>query len=72
MSTRSERFAVVTGASSGIGLAVAQALLDEGMTVIAVQRSAPSQTHPRLLFQQADLSDMEATRAAGAAIHATT
>lgn len=59
-----ERVVVVTGASSGIGEAVAQKLLADGMTVIAVQRSAPKESHARLLFQEADLSDMDATREA--------
>ena len=63
-----ERVVVVTGASSGIGEAVAQKLLADGMTVIAVQRSAPKETHPRLVFHAADLSDMAATREAGRSI----
>ena len=36
----SNRVAIVTGASRGIGHAVAQRLIDEGATVIAMQRSA--------------------------------
>ncbi|VTU16257.1 3-oxoacyl-[acyl-carrier-protein] reductase FabG [Variovorax sp. PBL-H6] len=60
-----DRVVVVTGASSGIGEAVAQKLLADGMTVIAVQRSAPRESHPRLVFYPADLSDMAATREAG-------
>jgi len=55
--------AVVTGASSGIGAAVAQALLERGVTVVTLQRSAPKYRHPNLHFRPIDLSDLEATQA---------
>jgi len=57
---------VVTGASSGIGLAIAERLLERGLTVVTMQRSSPQQDHPRLLHVGVDLADMEATRAAAA------
>jgi len=49
--------AVVTGASAGIGEAIAQRLLDDGRTVIALQRRAPRIKHERLLHREVDLSD---------------
>ncbi len=54
--------AVVTGASAGIGEAVAKALLERGLTVVSVQRSAPKIAHPNLHFRQADLTDLAATQ----------
>ena len=54
--------AVVTGASSGIGAAVAKMLLERGLTVVALQRSAPKLKHPNLHFRQIDLADLAATK----------
>lgn len=62
--------AVVTGASSGIGEAIAQRLLDAGGTVVALQRRAPRIRHERLRFVEADLSDAAAARQAGVEIAA--
>jgi 3-oxoacyl-[acyl-carrier protein] reductase len=48
--------AVVTGASRGIGLAVARRLLDDGYHVIGVQRSAPP-AGDDIEFVAADMAD---------------
>lgn len=62
--------AVVTGASSGIGEAIAGRLLDEGHTVIALQRRAPQLKHERLLFFEVDLADAQGATAVAADIAA--
>ena len=54
--------AVVTGASRGIGLAAARALLDEGATVVGVARTPTDESRAleaaaRFRFHRADLSD---------------
>jgi NAD(P)-dependent dehydrogenase (short-subunit alcohol dehydrogenase family) len=61
----SSEAAVITGASSGIGEAVARALLERGLTVITLQRSTPKIKHPNLHFRQIDLTDLEATKSLG-------
>ena len=63
-----EGVAVVTGASSGIGEAVARQLLDRGCTVVAVQRRAPRIEHERLAFHPVDLADGAAAAGVAAEI----
>jgi len=54
----SDRLAVVTGTSAGIGRAVAQALLDEGWTVVGLSRRTAPVEHPAYRHLQVDLGDL--------------
>src|SRR6204780_4045207 len=67
---------VVTGASSGIGLAAAQTFLDEGYDVISIARRECPLSSPRLTSIAVDLADAAATHeavmAAAARMPATT
>lgn len=65
-----EGMAIVTGASSGIGEAIARRLLEEGCSVVALQRRSPRIRHERLLFREVDLADPAAAQQAGAEIAA--
>lgn len=58
-----EGVAVVTGASSGIGEAIARHLLESGHTVVTLQRKPPRLKHERLLHYAVDLIDVAATKA---------
>ncbi len=58
--------AIVTGGSAGIGLSIAQHLLDAGYQVINMARRAPELKHERLHNIQVDLLDAKATEQAAA------
>lgn len=56
----------VTGGSSGIGRAVVRRMLAEGLRVLTIDRQPPPAVLDGETWIEADLSDAEATRAAGA------
>lgn len=58
------RRAVVTGSSSGIGLAVAQTLLEQGWQVAGFDLALPRIEHPAFSSVNVDLTDGPATDAA--------
>jgi NAD(P)-dependent dehydrogenase (short-subunit alcohol dehydrogenase family) len=62
--------AVVTGGSSGIGWATAQAMLARGWQVVSLAHEAPPEARPGLHAEICDLADAAATAAAGARIAA--
>ena len=53
------RFALVTGTSSGIGLAIVNYLLDEGYMVFAVSRSGTPIDHGHIIDINADIRKEE-------------
>ena len=55
---------VLTGGSSGIGLAAVQAFLDAGYEVINISRGHCPLSSPRLTSMAVDLTDSAATREA--------
>ncbi len=60
--------AVVTGTSSGIGLAIANTLLNEGWRVIGLDVAAPSITHEQFRHVALDLTDGAAVTKAALAL----
>jgi len=63
-STEQTNRVVLTGGSSGIGLATAQAFLDAGYEVISIARRDCPLVSPRLTSISVDLTDAAATREA--------
>lgn len=60
--------AIVTGASGGIGAAIAKAMLADGYRVISLALDKPAWSHPLLDARTVDLSDARATEAMATAI----
>jgi 3-oxoacyl-[acyl-carrier protein] reductase len=60
--------AIVTGASGGIGTAIAKAMLERGYEVISLALEKPDWSHPRLVSRVVDLFDARATEAVAAEI----
>jgi NAD(P)-dependent dehydrogenase (short-subunit alcohol dehydrogenase family) len=56
------RKAIVTGGSTGIGVAICRALVDQGYDVISLSRRDSGLSSPRLHSVRVDLSDPVATR----------
>src|SRR5258708_20234802 len=62
--------AIVTGASGGIGRAIAEAMLAEGHYVVSLDRRLPDWSHPQLEPVLVDLFDPKATAVAAADVAA--
>ena len=60
----SRRFAIVTGSSSGIGLALARRMLDAGWEILGIARRAAAIEHEAYTELQIDLADSAALKSA--------
>jgi 3-oxoacyl-[acyl-carrier protein] reductase len=60
--------AIVTGASSGIGLTIAAALAAQGVAVFNFDRTPPPDPMQRVGWRQVDITDEDSVRAAVAGI----
>ena len=69
--TEAARTAVVTGGNTGIGAAIARALIERGYIVVSLSRRAPDWRHDRLRAVEVDLTDAAATRQAATEIAAS-
>jgi len=59
----SDRLCVVTGTTSGIGLALARILVERGWSVLGAARRPAPLSHPAYRYAQVDLSDASALEA---------
>lgn len=64
MANEDVKRALVTGSSSGIGLAIAQALLDQGWDVIGLDVAPARIVHPAFSSTEVNLCEVEATERA--------
>ena len=60
---RKQEVSLVTGASAGIGRAIAEALLEAGRHVVNIDYATLTWSHPLLVSFQADLTREDQTRA---------
>jgi NAD(P)-dependent dehydrogenase (short-subunit alcohol dehydrogenase family) len=62
MSPASQKVAIVTGASQGIGAGLASAFRRRGYAVVGTSRSIPSSEEPDFLTVQGDIAQLETAR----------